>query len=61
MRCVVDLILSHPTEFSAPSETLSILEFGLPYLSIGAGVIPQRYIFSTPAASEVRKIDPTLC
>src|SRR3989338_494789 len=60
ITAAVDRKRFHGTYFSAPSATLAISLFGRLNLSRGAGVIPHKKTFSNPAASTVRKMDPTL-
>lgn len=61
ITCVTDLLYSQGTKNSAPSAALCISGLARPNLSCGVGVMPHRYIFSTPTASAVLKIEPTLC
>ncbi len=60
MVSMVDDAVSQAILFSAPNDTFANADLSLPYASIGAGVMPQRYIFLMPAASLVRNIEPTL-
>jgi hypothetical protein len=60
MRFIGESKYSQVMLCSAPSATLQTSFLHLPNLSFGVGLNPERYIFETPTASDVRKIDPTL-
>src|SRR3989344_5323029 len=56
-----DFLYSHGTVRSAPSAVLAISFCARPKRSSGSGVYPERNTRDTPAASDVRNIEPTLC